>query len=209
MLRGNREVRPVHVYVPTGRRAARGIVPHKTNLATMETTTRGSIRLTSKIRTVLDCLALLDWPAAQGVSAWAVTRKLLSQEVISGALSKNVGVVGAQQQRKLLARIASGAASAEELRLHDILRAAGFVDWEPNASVRVAGRMFCVDILFERSKLIIELDGAKYHSKERVQDDLQRHAALTSAGYQVLRFTPADLNDPFGIVSRVIGQGRG
>ena len=57
-----------------------------------------------------------------------------------------------------------------------------------DASGRFLGR---ADLYYPDCRLVIEYDGDNH--KERLAADLKRQNALVSAGYQLLRFTAADL----------------
>ncbi len=77
---------------------------------------------------------------------------------------------------------------------------AGFPDYKTN------GKSTRVDILIwcpgnENIKLIVECDGFKYHnSKEIFERDRKRDRLLKSKGYQVIRFSGAEIyRDPVGV----------
>jgi very-short-patch-repair endonuclease len=61
-----------------------------------------------------------------------------------------------------------------------------------------------VDLLWERHKLAVELDGRRYHA-HRTRQDAAREALLKSFGYRVLRFGWGDVTaDP--LVTEIAGE---
>ncbi|MCL1898876.1 MAG: endonuclease domain-containing protein, partial [Micrococcales bacterium] len=63
--------------------------------------------------------------------------------------------------------------------------------WEANVKLSlVDGTVVVVDVLFKKEKVVVEIDGRKYHqtaaafSADRVRDN-----ALHASGYQTLRVT--------------------
>jgi very-short-patch-repair endonuclease len=65
---------------------------------------------------------------------------------------------------------------------------------EPDMNTEVAG--FLVDAVWREANLVVELDGARYHDQPGVtRRDRRRDAALTIAGYRVLRYGWDDLAD--------------
>ncbi len=58
-----------------------------------------------------------------------------------------------------------------------------------NASGRFIGR---ADLYYPQARLVIEYDGANH--RDRMTEDLRRQNAILGAGYQLLRFAAADLN---------------
>lgn len=80
--------------------------------------------------------------------------------------------------------------SAAERDLHDGLRAAGLKGWEGNVRLVLGGRLVVGDVLFERCRLVVEVDGYEYHSdRAAFEGDRERHNLLTAAGYTVLHVT--------------------
>ena len=68
----------------------------------------------------------------------------------------------------------------------------GFTDWRANCPV--GG--YRVDVAFTASKIAIEIDGLAFHcDASRFQNDRERQNAITTLGWQVLRFTWLDLTE--------------
>jgi very-short-patch-repair endonuclease len=72
---------------------------------------------------------------------------------------------------------------------------------KPRTNVRVAG--WEVDVLWPRERLIVEVDGYAYHgNRAAFERDRRKDAALTAAGYTVIRITWRQLKDePLAVVA--------
>jgi very-short-patch-repair endonuclease len=80
--------------------------------------------------------------------------------------------------------------SEAERLLHQMLRAAGFAKWSTNVWVTAGNDRYCVDVLFDRSALVLEVDGWETHgSRPAFEDDRRRRNHLVLAGYRVLNLT--------------------
>jgi very-short-patch-repair endonuclease len=103
---------------------------------------------------------------------------------------RNKGRHGSPRARRLLQAASDGARSEAERLLAKLLRAAGITGWRTNYRIGP----YCADIVFPRSKIVIEVDGWAFHSDQEVfQTDRQRQNYLVLTGWQVLRFTWLDL----------------
>jgi very-short-patch-repair endonuclease len=59
-----------------------------------------------------------------------------------------------------------------------------------NADVFVAGRFVCVDCLWQRERLIVELDGRATHgTRQAFENDRERDRRLMADGWRVIRVT--------------------
>lgn len=82
--------------------------------------------------------------------------------------------------------------SEAERLLHRILRSAGLRGWSGNAEVACAGHRYPVDVVFERARLIIEVDGYAYHraeNRDQFHRDRRKWTELAAAGWTVLHLT--------------------
>lgn len=184
----------VHVLVPT-RRAARGALqPHLVSVAAHEAVPLGPGRITTRERTILDCLGRLPRTESDALLAWVASRDLLSPEAIDRWLVGRPGAWGNVRRRLAAERLRSGAVTVAEERLHALLRAAGITGWRGNvplfAEVGVAAR---ADVYFPAVRLVVEVDGRSAHGPGRFQADRERQNLLVAAGCTVLRFTWHDL----------------
>ena len=187
-----------HAITPRAMKRLSDLRPHRIALDPLDTTTlgRGGPALTTPGRTVLDCLRRSSADDAERLLAWAMTRGVVSRELVRDAALDGFERWGTPVLREVLRRTNGGALSEAERLLHEVLRSGGVTGWRANAPVDDAAgrRIAVVDVLFERQRLVVEVDGWAAHSgKEAFQNDRTRQNRLVAAGYTVLRFTWADL----------------
>jgi very-short-patch-repair endonuclease len=92
--------------------------------------------------------------------------------------------------------------SEAEERLRQLCKAAQLP--MPRTNARVAG--WEVDAYWPEHKLIVEVDGYRYHrTRRRFESDRRKDAALTVAGYRVIRITWRRLRDEPLSVSAQLG----
>jgi very-short-patch-repair endonuclease len=162
--------------------------------------------LTTRSRTVLDCVRLLPERPATELLDRAFQLKWIDFDELVHRGHELVGRSGAPRVAKLVRTMGSGARSEAERRLVAILRRAGMTGWQANVPIEENGVVIAVgDLVFERSRLVIEVDGWAYHvTPERFQRDRDRQNRLIAAGWTVLRFTWSDLRTRPGHVVAVI-----
>lgn len=95
----------------------------------------------------------------------------------------------------LLDEFAAGATSPLEVRARrDVFRGKDFADFERQVSIRLGSRIVVADMMHQGARLVVELDGKKYHSRaDAVTADNERSVALAAAGYLTIRFTWNDI----------------
>jgi very-short-patch-repair endonuclease len=66
---------------------------------------------------------------------------------------------------------------------------------KPVANLAIAGQE--VDLIWADARLIVEIDGAAVHATTRAfHEDRRRDRALAARGFQVVRVTEFELDDP-------------
>lgn len=91
--------------------------------------------------------------------------------------------------------------SNAERELHTILDNEGLTGWVANYPVQTGGNSYLLDAAFVLAKVAIEVDGWEFHSsRSAFEADRLRQNDLVAAGWTVLRFTPAMLDDPEYVV---------
>jgi hypothetical protein len=182
---------PVHVIVPSHRRAQHRLIPHVNALDAAAIRTVSGFRVTDPMTSLADALRVLPPREAASVFAWHAALRLIDEEEFAVAITGLAGRRGVRAVRPLAAMARSGAASELEFRVHELLASAGLTGWEPNVEVLGAdGRAHLVDALFRRERLIVELDGYAFHGdRDAFERDRAKNNALLAAGYRVLRFT--------------------
>ncbi len=80
-----------------------------------------------------------------------------------------------------------------EDRLVEILRRNGFTGFETNARIPGLPRWIEVDVLFAAHRVVIEVDGDRYHkTRYRRRRDARKQAIIEAAGLRVIRLVPDD-----------------
>lgn len=87
---------------------------------------------------------------------------------------------------------------------------AGISDWQGNPRMLIRGAVYYPDILFDRIKLVIEIDGL-HHSRndQTFQNDLWRMNAFLLDGYRMLRYTLADVERRRSMFVEEVAEMRG
>ena len=194
---------PVTVVVGPGRtpRVA-GVHVKRLTLADRDVVRLHGLPVTSRARTVADCLRFL--PARRAQAVFDRSQQRGGPEVDDVALLLPRGGAGVRQARQLL-RAADGSAFEAERLAGKLLRGNGISGWHANYAVVLAGRRIVIDIAFPGVRLAIEVDGwAFHHEVDRFQRDRERQNLLIAHGWRVLRFTYAHLTtQPDLVVRRV------
>ena len=183
--------RDVEVIVPrSAGRAIDGIRSRRCRLDPCDAWTRDHIRVTSPARTILDVAAAMAFRALRRTVRQAQAEQRVNVRQLLDVLHRHPRHRGAA---KLRAAIVDGPAPTrselEDLAL-DLLDCAGVERPEVNPRLRLDGRVIRPDLLFRRQRLVIELDGRRWHDDPLTrQDDADRQAILEAHGYRVLRIT--------------------
>jgi len=184
----------VHVIVPHRRQGRQHLVSHRLRLERAEVSRFGHAWVTTRTRTIFDCVGRLPDAQSEAVLSWAITRELFSRDDLDRAVAERARWWGNTRRRQALEDTEHGALGAGERRLHQVLRGAGITGWLADQKVWDAdGLIGRADLLFPTVNLIVELDGEAYHGADRFQSDRTRQNRLVNAGYTVLRFTWADV----------------
>jgi very-short-patch-repair endonuclease len=173
---------PAHVTVPVlgGRNRRDGIRIHRSPSVASASTIRDGIPVTRPLRTLADLRSMVE-PAQL-------------RDAIRAAEIANLPIGD-------YARLIQRTRSELELIFLELIRRHGLP--EPEINVRV--ERFLVDFLWREQRLVVEVDGERYHRGEVARlADLQRDARLGALGFEVLRLGYWEIvNDPEGVVARV------
>jgi hypothetical protein len=183
-----------------------GIRPHRTRgLDRRDVWTRERIPITSPARTALDVAAGMTDRALRRMLRQAQAERRLSIRQLRDIHARANTHPGA---RALLAVIADGPTPtrsvAEDLLL-DLIEHAGLPRPEINPRLRLEGETLMPDLLWREHQLVVEVDGAQFHSSRQArEDDMRRQALLEAHGYRVLRITYAQLTQqPRQTIARI------
>jgi very-short-patch-repair endonuclease len=189
-LRADRETL-VHVTVigDGGRHRRPGIRVHRCVLAPEEIGHHEGVALSSPERTLLDLAPMLGSAALEQCLVRAVARQRFDLHALERVIERSPRRAGVPALRDALARWNGADAPARselELRFVELCRREKLPP--PAVNTRIEG--FEVDFAWCDHGLIVELDGFAFHAGPAAfERDRARDAALTLAGWRVLRFS--------------------
>jgi very-short-patch-repair endonuclease len=165
--------------------------------------TKHRVRLTSPARTALDVATILPGDELELLVATARVERLASDRELEQVLRRYPTHPGAGRL-KAVTRIDGGPAftrSEAERRLLKLVRAAGLP--VPQTNVKLHG--YEIDALWREERLVLEVDGYRFHSdRSAFERDRARDATLIAAGYRVIRITWWQLKyEPLLVVGRI------
>jgi very-short-patch-repair endonuclease len=157
-------------------------------LPSQDVRTRHGLALTFPARALIDYAADASPDELGDAVAEARSRELIREGELEAAVTRARRLPGAAQMRAFL-REEGGPAitrSRAERRFRKLLQDAHLP--QPKLNGRVAG--LCVDFLWEAEKVVLEVDGYRFHSHRRAfENDRKRDRILSDAGYHVIRVT--------------------
>jgi predicted transcriptional regulator of viral defense system len=167
------------------------------------------IPCTSLARTLLDLATVLPRRGLERVCDEAAVQEIFDLRAVNDVLARSHGCRGAAKLQAVLHEHAIGTtrtrSDLEELALAVL---DGFAIPRAVNNVRVFcrdGVMPEVDFLWRAQRLVLEVDGGRYHSSPRqIARDRRKEADLVRAGYRVLRASEWQLeHDPRGVALMV------
>ncbi len=178
---------PPEVTVPGDRRRAKIAIHRCPTLERREIRIQRGIRCTSPALTALDIAPRLnDDQLARAIDRGRLAGYLSQSELLE-IVDRRPHHRGARRLEQVLRGLANAPTRSEFERLFlKFLKRYGLPT--PQVNVRVAGRER--DFVFERERVIVELDGYQTHgTKASFERDRERDAALLAAGYVTIRIT--------------------
>jgi very-short-patch-repair endonuclease len=161
------------------------------------------IPVTSVARTLVDLAESVSDRELERAFDEATARRLVTNASITAAVERLQGRRGTGRLKMLLDRDAEPAftRSEAEERLLALIRKAGLPAPEVNPLVA----RHTVDFLWRDRRLIVEVDGYRFHStRAAFERDRVRDAELIAAGFRVVRVTWRQLTEqPLTIVARL------
>jgi very-short-patch-repair endonuclease len=168
------------------------IAPHPTRrLSLDEVQTLRAVRITTVHRTLVDLASVLDPDRLERALNEAEVLRLLDVAAVLRAADRAPGRKGLGVLRAMLAAPATGRTRSElEERFLALCRRGGLPVPRLNAMVVIGRRTVEVDALWADERVVVELDGARFHQTRRgFEMDRRRDAALVAAGFVVVRLT--------------------
>jgi very-short-patch-repair endonuclease len=188
------------------RRAAPGIRLHRSrSLDARDTTYHQGIPITTVSRTLLDLAASTRPEGLERALAQAERLQLYDHDAIADVIGRANGHRGRRRLARATAQEPKLTRSELEARFLALVRRAGLPEPLSNFTLDADHRPYEVDFYFPTHRLVVETDGWETHgTKAAFRSDRRKDAALTSAGYRVMRFTYDDVvYEPETIVERL------
>jgi very-short-patch-repair endonuclease len=191
--------RAIEVTRAGGWRAVDGIVAHRSALPDDERTVVDGIPVTTVPRTILDLAAVASRRQVERVLNESEVRGLTDPMSIPDLLARYPRRRGTVVLRELLdegAEVGGVTGNDFEEAFVSLLDAHGLPRPRFNADISVSGRFVSVDCLWQRARLIVELDGRAVHGTRRAfESDRERDRLLTVSGWRIIRVTWRQLRD--------------
>ncbi|MGI8817111.1 MAG: DUF559 domain-containing protein [Pseudonocardia sp.] len=188
---------PIEITV-AGARTPRvsGAVVRRCPLPSADVREYEGVPVTSRARTIFDCLLTLPGDQARTLLDRSLQRGWTSPAELRDRLAGARGRIGVAQARRLVEQSEPGVYSDGERRLVRALRRRRVEGWVANFRTVVGGRRVVLDVAFPLHRVAVEVDGWAWHTDpERFQRDRSRQNALHLTGWTVLRFTWHDVAD--------------
>lgn len=153
---------------------------------------RRRLRYTRPALTALDLCVETDGGAIDEV----LRSRAATLEHLQAAMALIPDRAGNRARRRHLLESRARPWSAPERRMHRLLREARITGWDANRPVMIDSGNLYPDVLFAKLRLIIEIDGRKFHSEPEVfESDRRRQNLFVVNGWCVLRFTVRMIED--------------
>jgi very-short-patch-repair endonuclease len=193
-----------HITVPTKRRSRPGpaAVVHSGPISTRDRANR----LTSLVRTVMDCARILPFGEALAVADAALASGLTRKDQLIRAAAAMRGP-GRPNARRVAALADGYVDSFLESMLRALLLEAGIEGFEPQVSVECGSPRARVDLGHRKARVALEADSFEFHgSRAALAADCRRYDELVAAGWLVLRFSYEQVLSDTAWVVEIVGR---
>jgi very-short-patch-repair endonuclease len=168
-----------------------------TQLTSADITEEDAIPVTSVPRTLLDLATFLTRPQLERACEQAVLEGSFDLSAISELLARSHGRPGIRKLRAALARGDLGEnvpASGLERRFRNLCEQAGLPAPEINRYLLLGDEYHKADFLWRRERVVIEVDGDRYHSTGwQRRRDADRDSLLLAHGYASTRIAQTEI----------------
>ncbi|HWI08699.1 MAG TPA: DUF559 domain-containing protein [Solirubrobacteraceae bacterium] len=189
-----------------GGRAIDGIRVRRTRgLDPRDVWRREHIRVTSPARTALDIAHDVPPDALRRLLRQAQAEGRLTVNQLRDVLSRANGHHGARALRAVIADGPTPTRSVAEDVMLDLLDEAALPRPELNPRLALGATTVMPDLLWREQMLVVEVDGARFHSSAQARrEDARRQALLEARGHRVIRVTYDQLvHDPEQTIARI------
>jgi very-short-patch-repair endonuclease len=161
-------------------------------------------RITSPLRTVIDCSRILPFAEALAVADAALACGQFHQDELLAAGTAMRGS-GCPNARRVAAAATRLSGSFLESMLRALLISEGIEGFEPQVLVSNGWFRAHVDLGHRQARLALEADGFEFHGSRRdFTADCHRYDELVAAGWLVLRLTYEQvIGDPAWVVATI------
>jgi very-short-patch-repair endonuclease len=148
-----------------------------------------AVRCTTPERALLDAWRFATPEDRRNLLYEALWARVCTWRQLRREAARAPRVAGRRDLERVLGWFAGGATSPLEVRAqHDTFADARFRDFEWQVDLRLGSRRATADMLHRGAKLVVELDGERYHSSRKDRnDDRNRDVDLAAAGYLTVR----------------------
>jgi very-short-patch-repair endonuclease len=199
----------IEVTVPRALKPRPGIEIHRRDVPPDEQTTHQDIPVTTVPRTLVDLAAVLRPTDLRRAAEQAEVNRLADPLPLNAVVRRHQGRHGIKTLKALTRDGIEPRITRSELeqRFLSLVEANGLPKPQTNAAIQQDGTWIEVDCLWQKQKLVVELDGHAYHStREAFERDRERDRRLEAAGYRVIRITWRQLRDDPGAVARDLAK---
>jgi hypothetical protein len=197
----------IDVTAPRSRDGVPGIRLHTSrSLDEKDTTSHERIPITTIARTLLDLAATVPESRLERALAQAERLQLYDHRAITNVIERNNGHRGKGALARATAQEPKLTRSELEAMFLALVRRAGLPEPDANSSLDAPDHPGLEpDFYWPAHRLVVETDGWETHkTKAAFKSDRRKDAALTSAGYRVMRFTYEDVvYEPDTVVARL------
>jgi very-short-patch-repair endonuclease len=191
-IRPERHVR-IDVIGSAHRRSTGAVRIHRHTLGPTDITTSHGIPVTTPTRTLIDLAGCTDQRDLERAIRQAVYLQLTTTADLADAAEQHAGRRGMKNLRRALINLGEAPGltrSRLEERFLRFLRKHNLPMPELNVEMQIRNLDIEADCVWHEQKLIVELDGRDGHdSTPAFESDRARDAALTAAGWRVVRVT--------------------
>ena len=158
-----------------------------------EVSTVMGLRVTSRLRTVVDVARRLTLAEAVAVLDQALHRRLVKQTELRQWIATHHGYRGIRTLRAAIELVEPATESPMETRLRMLLVLAGLPRPKVQVPIHDAAGIFVArpDLYYPIHRLAIEYDGATH--RENFAADNWRQNRILESGHRILRFTATDV----------------
>lgn len=169
---------------------------------------RKNVPVTSVLRTIIDCAAVLSERELRGVIRRAFGSRLVTAIELARAVATTAHRRGIGRLRRLLAEGMATRSELEDVVL-TLIFDAGFEPPDVNVPLVIGGRTVVPDFRWASAHLVIEADGAAWHDNPIARaEDLERQRLLETNGDKVIRVTwPQAIRTPGATRERIRAAG--